>query len=216
MKAFGTVISLALLATLLSCGDEDYQAGAATGVIQYFEGTVTVNDQAAEIGLEVMDGDVIITGLGSYAEIVFGENRIIRAEENTNLVLDAKEKTFNLTTGALAVVQSKARFLSGRKAWLVETPNVAAAVRGTIYYVNVESPDSVYFCLCNGKIHLEGADGGEKLSYEAAHHEAVRYIRNSEGGVELTEAPMIYHSDEDMEALADAVNVRIDWSKISK
>jgi len=215
MKIFGAAISLALLIALVSCSDEDTQASSAAGIIQYFEGTVTVNGQAAEIGLEVMDGDDIATGFGSHAEIVFGENRIISVEENTNLVLDAKAKTFNLATGALAVIQSKARFLSGKKAWLVQTPNVAAAVRGTLYYIKVESPDSVYFCLCNGKIHLEGADGGESLDYETAHHKAVRYVRSPEGRVEITEAPMIYHTDEDMEALADAVNVRVDWTKIS-
>lgn len=162
------------------------------------------------------DGDYIVTDFGSHAEIIFGENRIISVEENTTLVLNAEEKTFNLAAGALAVVQSKARFLSGNKAWRVQTPNVAAAVRGTLYYIKVENPDSVYFCLCNGKIHLEGADGGENLSYEAEHHAAVRYTRNTEGRVELAEAPMLYHTDEDMERLAEAVNVNVDWTKISK
>jgi len=216
MKVFGLTISLALLFSLLSCSDEVSQASNTAGVIQYFEGTVTVNGKTAEIGLEVMDGDVIVTGPDSHAEIVFGENRIISAEENTNLVLDAKAQEFNLVTGALAVIQSKARFLSGNKNWVVQTPNVAAAVRGTLYYVKVESSDSVYFCLCNGKIRLEGANEGENLDYEAEHHKAVRYIRNSVGEVALEEAPMLYHSDEDMEALADAVDVRVDWTKISK
>lgn len=216
MKVFSVAVSLTLIFALVSCSNEDTQASSTAGVIQYFEGTVTVNGRAAEIGLEVMDGDAIVTDFGSHAEIVFGENRIISVEENTNLVLDAKEKTFNLVTGALAVIQSKARFLSTRQTWLVQTPNVAAAVRGTLYYIKVESTDSVYFCLCNGKIHLEGADGGESLDYEAKHHKAVRYIRNPEGRVELTEAPMLYHTDEDMETLADAVNVRVDWTKFSK
>ena len=215
MKAFSIAVSLALVITLVSCIEEDSQTSRAAGVIQYFEGTVTVNGEAAEMGLKVMDGDVVVTGPESHAEISFGENRIISAEENTNLVLDAKSKEFNLTAGALAVIQSKARFLS-KKAWLVRTPNVAAAVRGTLYYIEVESPDSVYFCLCNGKIHLEGADGGENIDYEATHHKAVRYIRNSEGGVELAEALMLYHTDEDMESLADVVNIHVDWSKISK
>jgi len=208
--------SLAFLFILASCDSEYNQTKDTAGSIRYFEGTVSVNGRAAEIGLEVMDGDVIITDLESHAEIIFGENRIISVEEDTNLVLDTEERTFNLVSGALAVIQSKARFLSGDKDWRVQTPNVAAAVRGTLYYIKVESPDSVYFCLCNGKIHLEGADGGENLDYEAAHHKAVRYTRNSEGGVEFAEAPMLYHSDEDMETLADAVNVHVDWTKISK
>ncbi|CAD7840254.1 hypothetical protein S1OALGB6SA_1941 [Olavius algarvensis spirochete endosymbiont] len=216
MKILGAAVPLALFVVLVSCSNGGIQASSTVGVIQYFEGSVTVNDETAEIGFEVVNDDVIVTGPESYAEIIFGENRIISAEENTNLVLDAKTKSFNLTTGALSVIQSKARFLSGNKAWLVQTPNVAAAVRGTLYYVKVESPDSVYFCLCNGKIHLEGADEGENLDYEATHHKAVRYTRNPEGKVELSEAAMLYHTDEDIESLADVVGVRVDWSKISK
>jgi len=216
MKGFGVAASLVLLAALVSCSDGNSQESSTAGVIEYFEGTVTVNGSPAEIGLEVMGGDVVVTGLGSNAEIVFGESRIIRAKENTTLVLDSETRTFDLASGALAVVQSKGRLFSGRKAWRVQTPNVAAAVRGTLYYVSVENPDSVYFCLCNGRIHLEGENGGENLDFEATHHKAVRYIRNSEGRVEMEEAPMLYHTDEDMESLAKAVDVTVDWSKISK
>jgi len=172
-----------------------------------------VNGRVAEIGSAVMDGKELVTGPDSYVEIQFGESRVFKAEENSRLVLDIGEKTIKLGSGALAVVQSKVRWLSRKKPWLVETPTMVAAVRGTVYYTKIESPDGVYFCLCNGKIHLEDSEGRGELDMEASHHKAVRYIRSSDGIV-CSEAPMIYHNDEEMEHVAREANKSIDWAKV--
>ncbi|MCK5735698.1 MAG: FecR domain-containing protein [Spirochaetaceae bacterium] len=210
---FAGILSLLLL-TFISCTNNSLlpDRGSA-GEIQYLEGYVTVNGLAADIGLEVMDGDAVVTGPDSYVEIKFGNYRILKAEENSHLVLNAEEKIFKLNSGALAVVQSKARWFSRKKPWLVETPTMTAAVRGTVYYTKVESPNSVYFCLCNGKIHLEDSAGESFVEMEAAHHKAVRFIR-TDAGMVYQEAPMIYHNDEVIEQVADLVNVAIDWSVI--
>jgi len=214
MKNFFASIPVLILLTFISCSDSGLLSGGSTaGEIQYMEGIVTVNGQAAEIGLDVMDGDTVVTGPNSYVEIKFGEYRILKADENSHLVLNAEEKTFKLNSGALAVVQSKARWFSRKKPWMVETPTMMAAVRGTVYYTKVESPNSVYFCLCNGKIHLEDSEGDSFVDMKAAHHKAVRFIRTDSGMV-YQEAPMIYHTDELMESVADIVSVPIDWTMI--
>jgi hypothetical protein len=214
MKIMNAVLSTLVLVTFVSCGvGKSSTTMDIAGEIQYFEGNVTVNGIQAEIGLEVMDGDVILTGPDSFVELKFGEYRVLNAEENSRLVLDAADKTFKLDIGAIAVLQSKARWFSRRKPWLVQTPTMVAAVRGTVYYTKVESPESVYFCLCNGKIHLEDADAGGVLNLEAAHHNAVRFIRTDDGVV-YQNAPMLYHTDEVIESLADTVYVPIDWTQI--
>lgn len=214
MRILNAIVLSVVLLTFISCGGGDFSIGdGAAGEIQYLEGIVTVNGQAADIGLELKDNDVIVTGPDSFVEIKFGEYRVLNAEENTRLVLNAAEKTFELNNGALAVVQSKARWFSRRKPWLVETPTVVASVRGTVFYIKVESADSVYFCLCNGKIHLEDTEEGGVLNLEAAHHNAVRFIRSDEGLV-CRKAPMLYHTDQAIESLADTIHVPIDWTVI--
>lgn len=214
MKYLNIVLMSLVLLTLVSCGIGESSAAAdVAGEIQYFEGMVTVNGLAVEIGLAVKDGDVVVTGPDSLAEIKFGEYRVLNARENTRLIIDSTEKTFKLDAGALAVVQSKARWFSRRKPWLVQTPTMVAAVRGTVYFAKVESADSVYFCLCNGKIHLEDSEESSFLDLEAAHHNAVRYIRTGDGIVP-EKASMEYHTDELVESLADTVLVPIDWTRI--
>ncbi len=214
MKKLIVGLSGLFLLTFLSCSNSGSVAdGDTAGEILYLEGSVTVNGREAEIGSAVMDGDELVTDPDSYLEVQFGDSRVFKAEENSRLVLDAGEKTIKLGSGALAVVQSKARWLSRKKPWLVETPTMVAAVRGTIYYTKVESPDEVYFCICNGKIHLADSENSGELDMEAAHHKAVRYIRSADGIVRQ-DAPMIYHSDEGMEHVAREAGVSIDWSEI--
>jgi len=214
MKYLTTVFSVLFLLTFISCGEStSFSGGGTAGEILYLEGLVSVNGKSAGIGLGIMDGDAVVTGPESYVEIKFGDSRVLKAGENTHLVLNADEKTFNLGSGALAVVQSKSRWFFRKKPWLVETPTMVAAVRGTVYFTKVESPDEVYFCLCNGKIHLEDSLGESFVDMKAAHHKAVRFIRTDSGMV-YQEAPMIYHTDEYMEHVASLADKTIDWSVI--
>ena len=214
MKILIQFISALFLLSLISCsGRSSVSAGDQVGEILYLEGTVSVDGVDGEIGQSVMDGNTVKTGPDSYVEIKFGDSRVLKAEENTRLVLDAGEKTFRLKSGALAVVQSKTRWFIRNNSWLVETPTMAATVRGTVYYTKVESPDEVYFCLCNGKIHLEDSNAVDSVNLEAAHHRAVRFVRGNDGIVHQ-DSTLLYHDDRVMEAVADEVNVSINWSRI--
>ena len=186
---------------------------AEAGRVIYLEGDASVSGRSVSIGDAVFDGDVIVTGEESRLELEFGDYRVLRAGENARLTIDLTEETMRLDAGSLAVVQSKARWFSKDKPWILETPTTVAAVRGTFYFTKVESADSTYFCLCNGRIHLE--DEERFLDLEAAHHNAVRVGRGAEGIV-YQAAPMLYHEDADMESLADLINVPIDWSHISE
>jgi hypothetical protein len=188
-------------------------AETVAGEIQYTEGDVQLNGLPALTGAAVFDGDVLTTGEGSFAEIKFGDYRVLRAQESTVLAIRAAENTFKLDRGALGVVQSRAQWFSREKSWQVQTPTMVAAVRGTVYYVRVESHDSVYFCLCNGRIHLEDSMATEAVELDAAHHRAMRFSRSGDHIVSRS-APMFYHTDKEMESLAGTVDVPIDWTVI--
>jgi len=113
MKKLIVGLSGLFLLTFISCSESgSASSGDIAGEILYLEGSVTVNGREAEIGTAVSDGEELVTGPDSYVEIQFGESRVFKAEENSHLVLDIGEKTIKLGSGALAVVQSKARWLS--------------------------------------------------------------------------------------------------------
>jgi len=189
----------------------DSHGGAVAGELVWVDGTVTLNGDPVTIGDPVAHGDVLVTGAGGAAEVSFGDYRVLRAADGARLVIDAEDREFRLDGGSLAVLQSKTRRIFGEDDWTIRTPTTVAAVRGTIYHTRVESADSTYFCLCNGRIHLE--DEARYVDLEAAHHTAVRAVRTDQG-VEYRTAGMEYHTDESMEALADRVHVPIDWTRI--
>ena len=211
----GFLLSSLIVISCMDSRDGRDRAASANkvGELIYLEGDVDVNGKLASIGDLVGHSDVVVTPAGGLAEIKFGKRRVLRTEENTKLVIDNVNHVFNLQRGSMAVVQSRAGLFSRNKNWVVKTPTVAAAVRGTVYYTRVEDPDSTYFCLCNGKITLEGGD--QKLDLEARNHNAVRFIKSADGVVNVA-TPMILHQDEDMERLAAKVGVEIDWTKVSK
>lgn len=218
-KNFPVVVVLLsiVVLTAVSCG---YTGGkdsvdASVATVKWLEGSVTADGTVLELDDEVVSGAVIITGEDSLVELEFGDHRILRASENSRLVLDAVSREMKLDAGAIAVVQSRARRFGSDTSWQLRTPTAVAAVRGTVYYAKVESPDETYFCLCNGKIHLEDADEGTFLDLAASHHDAVLFTR-TEDGVVYGDAPMKYHTDADIEALADRVHVPVDWTNIAE
>ncbi len=213
-KIFFSGLVLLMLMTAMSCKPKATKGVTVVGEVVFMENDVTLNNISVDIGDEAKDGDVLRTGEASYAEVVFGEQSIFRVMENTSVVLNARQNTLELDQGVLAVIQSKAHFLSQDDPWEIQTPTAVAAVRGTTYFIKVENADSTYICICNGQIETEDGAHGNTLELEASHHKAVRYIRNADGQLVVEDAPMIYHTDEEMESLADHIGTSIDWSRI--
>ena len=50
---------------------------------------------------------------------------------------------------------------------------------------------------------------------EAAHHASCRIVEDR-GATSVSKAPMLYHTDADMEGLAARVGVSIDWNIIDR
>lgn len=186
------------------------------GRLDYFEGEVTVNGEAAELGLQVETGDTIATGPSSVADIVFGERNIFRLEENTTarLTLETARQGVRLERGTFAAVFDElvTAGTGEQDGFLLETKTAVAGVRGTTFFVKVESEDSTFICTCHGSLSLDPTDGPSPFTVTNYRHEAYRFRRSGDQVVVESERDL-YHSSEDLNRLADRISVTIPWGE---
>lgn len=209
---FLLVLSLGVFG-LFARGGGEVVAGSASqrGEIIYLEGEVSLDGVNGEIGAEVPVGAVVATGADSYCEIVFGGQNIFRVEAETTAKLSIAEGGIALQSGSLSLILDKLEVLGEGAEFQVSTPVAVAGVRGTSFYVKMESEDSTYFCVCNGALYTEDVKGGNDRVIEALHHNAVRYTKGADGSISASSAKMLYHHDEDYDAMADKIGVKIPW-----
>jgi len=195
------------------------QAGAATpstltGTIDYVDGTVTVNGKTAQLGETIHTNDAISTGDASIAEITFSGRNIIQIQPNTDATINftGAERGLQLSSGSAALVLKHLALQGTSQQFSVYTPTAVGGVRGTAFFVKVESIDSTYVCLCNGELWLHDIAGGNTSTLTAAHHKAVRFVRAG-NVIREAPAPLLYHDDAQMQALAKKIDYTIDWTK---
>ncbi len=184
--------------------------------VAYLEGSVRINGVVAEVGQTVPIGSKVRTIGQSYCTIIFGEKNIFRIEPNTltRLWIGTKESKIDITRGSIDAVFNRLKSLKGGDDFRISTPSAVAGVRGTVFYIKVEDPETTYVCTCHGTLHQHGADesaesGKEVTSY---HHKAFRYIRSGEK-TKVEQATLEYHSDEAMDGIAELIGVEIPWGK---
>lgn len=182
------------------------------GVVEYIEGEVTVDNEPADFGTVVNYGAVVATEENSYCEIVFGSKNVFRIMESTVATVRISESAseIEISKGTLAALFSKLETFTSDEPFKVKTKTALAGVRGTAFFVKVENPESTYICICNGEIELAEADGKTPEPFAAGHHKAVRY-QVVDGEIEVSSAPMLYHTDADMEAVAARIDETIPW-----
>lgn len=195
----------------ISCG----KSGEIKTVLTAFSGQVKVNSNpVSNTGIIIKPGDIIETGDRSFCDIMINEKNILRIKDNSRLVLHitATDSFLKLERGWLGGV-TRAKFTTEGK-YKINTPTVAAAVRGTSFCVKVEDDRNTYFCVCNGTINLAGKDNESGENITAAHHSARRYTMESSGTIKTDTNPgMLYHTDEGLVDLAGVINEKIDWSR---
>ncbi|MDC7235163.1 MAG: FecR family protein, partial [Spirochaetales bacterium] len=198
MKLKYILLTIPLL-LLLSCEKKAPAQTAALsieGTIAHMAGMVTVDGRTAEPGTRVKDGEVVQTGPEGFCEIQFLDANIIRIYEDSIIKISFSESTVSLEKGAAAaVLRNLGDFIKTMDdVFTVKSGTVVAGIRGTSFYMKREDPQTSYFCLCNGKIEL--SDGGKQFSrnLESTHHKAVR-IREDNRKLEVSQAPMLYHTD---------------------
>jgi hypothetical protein len=195
----------------------DTQPQAITeGRVDYFEGEVTVNGEPAQLGLRVETGDTVVTGEDSLAEVVFGEKNIFRLDENTfvRLTFEETRQGARLERGTFAAVFDELVTAgSGEEdGFVLETNTAVAAVRGTTFFVKEEGPDATFICTCHGSLRMDPLDGPSPFTVTNYRHEAYRFRRD---GDQVVVEPMrdLYHSSEDLNRLADRIDVTIPWGE---
>ncbi|NBB90326.1 MAG: hypothetical protein GVY23_03855 [Spirochaetes bacterium] len=195
-------------------GDGPAQAPIAVyGVMEYLEGKVTVDGEAARLGDRVESGQLIETGPNGLAEIVFDDRNVFQLRENTTIRLDLRGgqvRAAELEKGSFAAVFDRLREVSGDTAFEIRTPTAVAGVRGTTFFVRVESAASTYVCTCNGETNLQGLADSEQLVVDSEYHTAYRFIRGDDG-IATEKAPLLYHTDAEMNELATSIGATIPW-----
>jgi hypothetical protein len=212
MKRIAGVLAVLLLAAGATA------FGADKASIVYVEGDVTMNGAPAEVGDTVLPGAVLTTASDSLCQIVFNTKNIVHMAAGTTLRFDATalSRGATLQKGAVAMVLRKLAAVQGDELkFSIRTSTAVAGVRGTCFFIAVEDNDNTYICACNGSIHLT-ADGGQVTrNLASAHHQEVRVTRSA-SGISVTAAPLLYHTDGDVQSIAARIGESIDWTKIDQ
>jgi len=211
-------VFLSAAAAFLSAGGAGESAGAPvtgfTGVVQYLEGEVTMDGRPLEIGDRVVSGSTFVTAPDSSCEILFGGKNIFRIQENTVVVITLKkgQGELDLQKGGMALVLQKLETLGSREPEFgVTTPSASLGVRGTAFFVQVESESSTYICACNGTLQVEDGKSRQSQDLTGTHHKALRFEARADGTYEAGPAPMLYHDDGDLDSLAAEIGETIPW-----
>jgi hypothetical protein len=216
-KSLLTVLALlavwGVAAARAAGGGEAGPAPAGPPPVVYLEGEVMLDGQQAVLGQKVPPGATLQTGARSYCEIVFGGKNIFRVQEQTLALFDvqAGRGAIDLRQGALAAVFYKLQRLGGgEEAVRLITPTAVAGVRGTVFFVMVESPTRTYVCTCNGTLRLADVLQDKRLQVSSSIHKAYRFSREG-GRTEVRSAPLLYHDSATMDSLARRIRVSIPW-----
>lgn len=209
------IVGILALVLSVSCGAA---FAADTASIVYIEGDVTMNGSPASVGDEVLPGALLTTARDSICQVVFNQKNIVHMAAGTTLRFDAKTLSHGATLqkGAVAMVLRKlVANPDDQVRFSITTSTAVAGVRGTCFFIAVEDDNHTYICACNGLIHLEGAGGAFTQNLASSHHAELRVTR-SDAGISVNAAPLEYHNDGDVEAIAARIGEKIDWTKIDK
>ena len=211
MKRIAIVVALALIASTVTT----FAADKAT--IAYLEGDVTMNGSPASIGDPVFAGAVLTTGPDSLCQIVFNTKNIVHMAAGTVLRFDPNSLSSGATLqkGAVAMVLRNLAAKGDQLRFSIRTSTTVAGVRGTCFFVAVEDDNNTYICACNGSIHLDGNGAPMAQNLASSHHQEVRVTRTA-SGLTVNPAPLLYHTDADVEAIAARIGEKIDWTRIDK
>ncbi len=196
-------------------GEKSVIVGHPHGVVQYFVGDASINGKPVEFGQVVQPGDRVQIGNASSMDVVFNGQNIIHFAENTVAVLNISEnaKTIDMKTGTFAGVFAKLSALGGTQNLLVRTPTATGGIRGTTFFVKVLDQNDSYICACHGVVDMTNATDTKTMDVRAPHHQAFVF-KKTDSGITVTPGGMEYHTDADLNNLADKIGYKIDWGHL--
>jgi hypothetical protein len=186
--------------------------------IIYLEGDVTLDGVPASVGDTVVAGATIRTAADALCQVVFNTRNIVHMTGGTVLRFDPNQlsRGATLEKGAIAMVLRNLSAVKGSDIrFSVKTSTTVAGVRGTCFFVKVEDDNNTFICCCNGAVHLEGDGGAFAQNLRSSHHQEIRVTR-AQSGLSVGAAPMLYHTDGDVEAIAARIGEKIDWTKVDQ
>ena len=163
-------------------------------------GTVSVNGKPAREGQLVGAGDTVVTGPGSEAIYVIGQDAFLQRESSTvNFGADVALNLMRVVTGKLLSV-------FGKGARTIQVSTATIGIRGTGCYIEDEGSGATartYFCLCYGDVELTpSAAPQEAERYSTTHHDKPMYIHNDMKMPKMmVPAGVINHSDDELKLL---------------
>lgn len=175
-------------------------AAQALKVYELSGGALTVGGQPLKVGQKLPSGKTarlargakLVLDAGPWGKVLLHGPAVFTpggGDDADGLTLKAG--------GALSVLHKVA---GGR--FVVRTPAVAAAVRGTTFYAEARGANASYVCICDGTIELESDSGAYKSTLTSQKkHRAVQLRFDNDQGLE-TEAPMVHHSDAEIAQLS--------------
>lgn len=146
-KTLGSLLLIFLASNLCSAAEQP------VGRFVQLRGTTSVERQKAthpaRVKEDILASDVIVTGSGSRAKLLFIDDSVLTMGESSKLVIRefiyAKGKegksVFNLLDGKMRSVVGKTKFE-------VQTPTAVAAARGTVIYFDVASASNQTKIIC--------------------------------------------------------------------
>ena len=164
-------------------------------------GNVSVNGKPAKEGQIVGAGDTVVTGPGSEAIYVIGQDAFLQRESSTvSFGADAVQNLMRVVTGKLLSVFGKG---TTRK---IQVSTATIGIRGTGCYIEDEGEGATartYFCLCYGEVELTpSAAPQERETYSTTHHDKPMYVHNDMKMPKMmVPAAVINHSDDELKLL---------------
>ena len=190
----------------------------AEGIVEYLEGDVTINGKAADFGQVVPIGARVQTGPNAQVEISFARRNVFTLGANTVAILNINGvvRDVNLRRGTFAaVLDSLSSIGSGDSAqFRLRTPTAVGGVRGTSFFANVLDGNNTYICVCNGEVEMRDSKGGNVNSIAAPEHDAYIFNRDNSGNISMRSTEVIYHDNDDLDKLADSIDVVVPWGRI--
>ena len=196
---FGPAGISGLIRDALAKGDTPVAPG-----LHKLRGTVTVNSRPAREGQLIGPGDTVVTGPGSEAIYVIGQDAFLQRESSTiSFGADVAQNLLRVVTGKLLSVFGK-----GTRSLQVSTATIG--IRGTGCYIEDEGPGTstrTYFCLCYGSVELTpSASPQERQSYSTTYHDKPMYIHNDQRMSKvMVPAGVINHTDDELKLLESLV-----------
>ena len=180
--------------------------------IYRLNGKVKIDGAEANLDTRIKAGSVIETGADS--NIIFAVGRdafILRSHgklemQGGNILLSG----FRLVTGKLLSVFGKRKPDSQLR---LNTTVATIGIRGTGVYLESE-PEKTYVCTCYGTADLVANNDAEsKETVVTNHHDSPRFVlANAAVGKKIQQAPVINHTDEELELIEALVGRSVPFS----